>query len=170
MATVYRRSSTETIRCVLCHIRVFIGNNLQVGCGVGCRRTLSNRNSYLLCSVPCMYMRIFNWQQKFKGAVWTVAGRPPSALFKVLVLGDNGVGKTALARALCGKGFLPEYTPDTAVSVTARSFSRDGYPPAVLEVSPDRSPAVDRMNQKNTLGDESDVSGPFKCSSTSEFG
>ncbi|CAN0541577.1 unnamed protein product, partial [Ectocarpus sp. 8 AP-2014] len=53
---------------------------------------------------------------------------------KILVLGDNGVGKTALARALCGKGFLPEYSPDTAVSVSARSFSRDKFPPAVLEV------------------------------------
>lgn len=69
-----------------------------------------------------------------KGAAWTVAGRPPSALFKVLVLGDNGAGKTALARALCGKGFLAEYTPGTAVSVSARSFSREGHPPAVLEV------------------------------------
>ena len=68
------------------------------------------------------------------GAAWTVAGRPPSALFKVLVLGDNGVGKTALARALCGKGFQAEYTPGTAVSVSARSFSREGHPPAVLEV------------------------------------
>lgn len=69
------------------------------------------------------------------GAIWTVAGRPPSALFKILILGDNGVGKTALARALCGKGgLLPEYTPGTAVAVSARSFSREDYPPAVLEV------------------------------------
>ncbi len=67
-----------------------------------------------------------------------MAGRPPSALFKVLILGDNGVGKTALARALCGKGFLPEYTPGTAVSVSARSFSREGHPPAVLEASQSR--------------------------------
>ncbi|CAM9618495.1 unnamed protein product, partial [Scytosiphon promiscuus] len=74
----------------------------------------------------------YPWQTR---AVWTVAGRPPSALFKVLILGDNGVGKTALARALCGKGgLLPEYTPGTAVSVSARSFSRENYPPAVLEI------------------------------------
>lgn len=70
-----------------------------------------------------------------EGAEWTVAGRPPSALFKVLVLGDNGVGKTALARALCGKGFLAEYTPGTSVSVSARSFSRENHPPSVLEVT-----------------------------------
>ncbi|CAN0033897.1 unnamed protein product, partial [Ectocarpus fasciculatus] len=73
----------------------------------------------------------YPWQTR---AAWTVPGRPPSALFKILVLGDNGVGKTALARALCGKGFLPEYSPDTAVSVSARSFSRDKFPPAVLEI------------------------------------
>ncbi|CAN0076964.1 unnamed protein product [Hapterophycus canaliculatus] len=74
----------------------------------------------------------YPWQTR---AVWTVAGRPPSALFKVLILGDNGVGKTALARALCGKGgLLPEYAPGTAISVSVRSFSREDYPPAVLEI------------------------------------
>eukprot|EP00904_Undaria_pinnatifida_P001025 jgi/Undpi1/10923/HiC_scaffold_3.g01449.m1 len=73
----------------------------------------------------------YPWQTR---AVWTVAGRPPSALFKVIALGDHGVGKTALSRALCGKGFDPEYTAGTAVSIAVRSYSRDGYPPAVLEI------------------------------------
>lgn len=48
------------------------------------------------------------------GDEWTVAGRPPSAHFKALVLGDHGVGKTALSRALCGRGFMDEYKSDTA--------------------------------------------------------
>lgn len=45
------------------------------------------------------------------GAVWSIDQRPPSALFKVLLLGAHGVGKTALSRAMTNSGFSPEYRP-----------------------------------------------------------
>ncbi|CAN0397587.1 unnamed protein product [Ascophyllum nodosum] len=50
----------------------------------------------------------YSWQTR---ATWGVTERPLSALFKILVLGNHGVGKTTLVLALSGKTFRPKCTP-----------------------------------------------------------
>lgn len=48
------------------------------------------------------------------GEAWGVADRHPSALFKVLIVGAHGVGKTSLCRALTVGGFVSDYQPGFA--------------------------------------------------------